>query len=62
MPRRARTLSRPREKDEVLNTEFQGRAVPMTLTHGGVVAAAKDWQTFSSDALMRHAQKKSREL
>jgi cytochrome P450 len=42
-----------REKNGVLHTEFQGRAVPMILTHGGVVAAAKDWQTFSSDAPVR---------
>jgi cytochrome P450 len=42
-----------REKDGVLHTEFQGRAVPMILTHEGVAAAAKDLQTFSSDAPVR---------
>jgi cytochrome P450 len=42
-----------RETSGVLHTEFQGRAVPMILTHKGVVDAAKDWQKFSSDAPVR---------
>lgn len=42
-----------REASGVLHTEFQGRAVPMILTHKGVVDAAKDWQHFSSNAPMR---------
>jgi hypothetical protein len=37
----------------VLHTEFQGRAVPMILTHEGVVTTAKDWQHFSIDAPVR---------
>lgn len=42
-----------RESAGVLHTEFQGRAVPMILTHERVVATAKDWQHFSSDAPVR---------
>ena len=42
-----------RESAGVLHTEFQGRAVPMILTHEEVVATAKDWQHFSSDAPVR---------
>jgi len=42
-----------RESTGVLHTEFQGRAVPMILSHEGVVATAKDWQRFSSDAPVR---------
>jgi cytochrome P450 len=37
----------------VLPAEFQGRPVPMILRHEDVRKAAKDWQTFSSDAPFR---------
>jgi cytochrome P450 len=37
----------------VLGCEFQGEKVPMILRHADVRAAAKDWQTFSSDAPFR---------
>ncbi len=42
-----------RERDGVLVNNFQGNAVPMVLRHSEVRAAAKDWQTLSSDAPMR---------
>jgi cytochrome P450 len=42
-----------RRKDGVLVNEFQGRPVPMILRHEDVRNAAKDWQTFSSDAPLR---------
>lgn len=34
----------------MLINEFQGNAIPMILRHADVRQAAKDWQTFSSDA------------
>ncbi|KAB2644830.1 MAG: cytochrome P450 [Verrucomicrobia bacterium] len=42
-----------RERDGVLVNNFQGNDVPMVLRHSEVRAAAKDWQTLSSDAPMR---------
>ncbi len=42
-----------RERDGVLVNNFQGNEVPMVLRHSEVRAAAKDWQTLSSDAPMR---------
>ena len=42
-----------RETEGVLHTEFQGHAIPMILTHRGVVEATKDWQHFSSNAPVR---------
>lgn len=42
-----------RQKDGVLMCPFQGENVPMILRHEGVRKAAKDWQTFSSDAPFR---------
>jgi cytochrome P450 len=42
-----------RQKDGVLTCPFQGEALPMILRHSDVRAAAKDWQTFSSDAPFR---------
>jgi cytochrome P450 len=42
-----------RRKDGVLVNEFQGNPVPMILRHEDVRRAAKDWQTFSSDAPLR---------
>jgi cytochrome P450 len=42
-----------RRKDGVLVNEFQGKQVPMILRHEDLRNAAKDWQTFSSDAPLR---------
>ena len=42
-----------REKGPVLKCPFQGEDVPMILGHADLRAAAKDWQTFSSDAPFR---------
>ncbi|MEZ0215988.1 MAG: cytochrome P450 [Rariglobus sp.] len=40
----------PRESEGVLVNNFQGREVPMILRHEDLRKAARDWQTFSSDA------------
>lgn len=42
-----------RKKDGVLKCPFQGEDVPMILRHADLRAAAKDWQTYSSDAPFR---------
>ncbi len=42
-----------RNKDGVLQCPFQGEMVPMILRHADVREAARDWQTFSSDAPFR---------
>ncbi len=42
-----------RSRDGVLVCPFQGEDIPMLLRHADVRAAAKDWQTFSSDAPFR---------
>lgn len=42
-----------RRKDGVLKCPFQGEELPMILRHSDVRAAAKDWQTYSSDAPFR---------
>lgn len=42
-----------RQKDAVLKCPFQGENLPMILRHADVRAAAKDWQTYSSDAPFR---------
>lgn len=42
-----------RNKDGILECEFQGESVPMILRHEDVRRAAKDWKTFSSDAPFR---------
>jgi cytochrome P450 len=42
-----------RRKEGVLVNEFQGKPVPMILRHEDVRRAARDWQTFSSDAPLR---------
>ena len=46
-------FKKEREEDGVLACEFQGESVPMILRHADVRRAAKDWQTFSSDAPFR---------
>lgn len=43
----------PRKKSGVLSCAFQGERIPMILRHADVRAAAKDWQTYSSDAPFR---------
>lgn len=42
-----------RQNDAVLKCPFQGEDIPMILRHADVRAAAKDWQTYSSDAPFR---------
>ncbi len=42
-----------RNKDGVLECEFQGEKVPMILRHEDVRKAARDWKTFSSNAPFR---------
>ena len=42
-----------RQNGEILKCPFQGEDIPMILRHADVRAAAKDWQTFSSDAPFR---------
>jgi cytochrome P450 len=42
-----------RQKSGILKCPFQGEDIPMLLRHAEVRAAAKDWQTFSSDAPFR---------
>ena len=39
-----------RRQDAVLVVDFEGETIPMILGHRAVRAAARDWQTFSSDA------------
>lgn len=42
-----------RREGPVLKCPFQGEEVPMILRHADVRAAAKDWETYSSDAPFR---------
>lgn len=42
-----------RAQNGVLNNDFNGETIPMILRHKDVRDAAKDWQTFSSDAPFR---------
>ncbi|MDP3072442.1 MAG: cytochrome P450 [Opitutaceae bacterium] len=42
-----------RTENGVLRCPFQGEAIPMILRHEDVRRAAKDWQTYSSDAPFR---------
>ncbi len=46
-------FKKKRIEDGVLPCDFQGEKVPMILRHADVRAAAKDWQTYSSDAPFR---------
>ena len=46
-------FQKPREESGVLPCEFQGEKIPMILRHADVQNAAKDWDTFSSDAPFR---------
>lgn len=40
----------PRSKDGILLNDFHGDVMPILLRHGDVRNAARDWETFSSDA------------
>jgi len=42
-----------RKENPVMKCPFNGEQISMLLRHGDVRAAAKDWQTFSSDAPFR---------
>ncbi|MEQ1840328.1 MAG: cytochrome P450, partial [Verrucomicrobiales bacterium] len=42
-----------RQESGVLEGEFNGEKILMILRHADVRQAAKDWQTFSSDAPFR---------
>lgn len=42
-----------RQEDGVLKCPFQGEELPMILRHADVRKAAKDWETYSSDAPFR---------
>lgn len=42
-----------RQAEGVLACEFQGSTIPMILRHAEVRQAAKDWETYSSDAPFR---------
>src|SRR6266496_693242 len=42
-----------RQQDGVLRCPFQGETLPMILRHADVREAARDWQTYSSDAPFR---------
>ncbi len=46
-------FSDARRKDGVMQCPFHGETITMLLRHGDVRQAAKDWQTFSSDAPFR---------
>jgi len=46
-------FEKARKDSGVLTCPFQGESLPMILRHADVRAAAKDWQTFSSDAPFR---------
>ena len=46
-------FEKARKESAVLKCEFQGESVPMILRHEDVRRAARDWQTFSSDAPFR---------
>lgn len=48
-----RTFDERRDRCPVAACRFQGETLPMILRHGDVMAAAKDWKTFSSDAPFR---------
>lgn len=46
-------FAKARRESGVLRCPFQGESIPMILRHADVMQAAKDWQTFSSDAPFR---------
>lgn len=48
-----RTFEENRERCPVVAYRFQNEAIPMILRHAAVMEAAKDWETFSSDAPFR---------
>lgn len=46
-------FAKARRDSGVLRCPFQGESIPMILRHSDVQAAAKDWQTYSSNAPFR---------
>jgi cytochrome P450 len=48
-----RTFHDARERCPIAAYRFQGEAIPMILRHSAVMEAAKNWETFSSDAPFR---------
>ncbi len=48
-----RTFQDARERCPVAAYRFQNEAIPMILRHAAVMEAAKNWETFSSDAPFR---------
>jgi cytochrome P450 len=48
-----RTFDERRARCPVMPCRFQGETLPMILRHGAVMEAAKNWETFSSDAPFR---------
>ena len=46
-------FQKARRTEGTLKCPFQGEEIPMLLRHADVRAAAKDWQTFSSDVPFR---------
>ncbi len=48
-----RTFQDARERCPVAEYRFQNEAIPMILRHAAVMEAAKNWETFSSDAPFR---------
>lgn len=48
-----KTFQEPRGRCPVAAYRFQNESIPMILRHADVMDAAKDWQTYSSDAPFR---------
>ncbi len=46
-------FAKARRESGVLRCPFQNESIPMILRHADVMASAKDWQTFSSNAPFR---------
>jgi hypothetical protein len=53
MPAFSDPFCKHRETSEVMKCPFHGEEITMILSHDGVRKAARDWQTFSSDAPFR---------
>lgn len=53
MPNPNDPFEEKRSRCPFLACEFQGETIPMILRHADVRSAAKDWQTYSSDAPFR---------
>jgi cytochrome P450 len=48
-----KTFQQPRERCPVAAYRFQNESIPMILRHADVMEAAKNWETYSSDAPFR---------